>query len=220
MRRRLAIVALTVAATLPAARLSAGARARQAPAAQPSTPVQTTPGQTPPAPAGQPSPPPQTPDKPVPKPFPAPDTKQATPEKTPGAEPGALVFGSNAGMVFSPIKPDQESAYEEVLGKVQEALAKSGDPVRKQQAASWKVYKATEPFQGNTLYIAVMDPAVKDANYNVFPILQEAYGDVAAREIFEKFRNAHAGGQNITNVNPVFLMATGKVALPTAKAPD
>jgi hypothetical protein len=196
MRRRFAIVALLAAATLPAARLSADARTPQAPAAQPSTPVQ--------APATQkPSPPPQT------------TQGTATADKTPATDPGALIFASNAGMVFSPIKPDQEAAFEEVLTKVQEALAKSIDPVRKQQAASWKVYKAAEPFQNNTLYISVMDPAVKGANYNVFPILQEAYGDLAAREMFDKFRNAHAGGQNVTNVTPVFLMTTGKVAVPT-----
>ncbi len=213
MRRRFAIVALSVAATLPAAHLTAGARAHQAPAAQPSTPRQTPPPQKPSTPAGQPSTPGQPADKPVPKPFPTPEAKQATPEKP--AEPGALVFASNAGMVFSPIKPDQEGAFEEILERVQEALVKSVDPIRKQQAAGWKVYKSTEPFQGNTLYISVMDPAVKDANYNVFPILQEAYGDVAAREMFEKFRNAHAGGQNVTNVNPILLMTSGKVAVPT-----
>lgn len=134
------------------------------------------------------------------------------PDKTAPAQPGALVFASNAGMVFSPIKPGQESAFEEVLARIQEALAKSTDPVRKQQAAGWKIYKATEPFQNNTLYISVMDPAVKGADYSVFPILRDAYGDGAAREIFEKFRGAHAGGQNVTNVTPVFLMSTGKVA--------
>ncbi len=209
MRRRFAIVALVVAATLPAARLSADARASQAPSPQPSAPVQSPASQKPPAPAGQAPKPAQPPDKPAP----TAQTAQATPEKTP-AEPGALVFASNAGMVFSAIKPGQETAYEEVLGKVQEALAKSVDPVRKQQAASWKVYKATEPFQDNTLYISVMDPAVAGANYNVFLILQETYGDIAAREIFEKFRNAHAGGQNVTNLTPVFVMSTGKVAVP------
>ena len=215
MRRRLAIVALSVAATLPAARLVGGARAQQAPAAQPPTAAQAPSSQNPPAPAGQASKPAQEPGKPVPKPFPTPEEKQAPPEKAP--DPGALVFASNAGILFSPIKPDQEAAFEEILGRVQEALAKSVDPVRKQQAAGWKVYKSTEPFQGSTLYISVMDPVVKDASYNVFPILQEGYGDVAAREMFEKFRNAHAGGQNLASMNPILLMSSGKVALPVAK---
>ncbi len=212
MRRRLAIVALSVA-MLPAAHLTAGARAQQAPAAQPSAPARPPATQNPPAPAGQTAKPAQPTEKAVPKPFPTPEPKQETPEAGP-AEPGAIVFASNAGMVFSPIKPDQEAAFEEVLGRVQEALVKSVDPIRKQQAAGWKVYKSTEPFQGSTLYISVMDPVVKDGNYNLFPILQEAYGDVAARQMFEKFRGAHAGGQNVANVNPILLMTTGKVALP------
>jgi hypothetical protein len=190
MRRRLAIVVVVAAAALPAAILQQNdVRAHQT---APVKPVPQTPA---------PRPAPPKPSEPV---------EAAKTSQSP--QPTGLVFASNAGMVFSPIKPGQESAYEEVLGKIQEALAKSTDPVRKQQAASWKVYKSGEPFQDNTLYISVMDPAVKGADYSVFPILQEAYGDLAAREIFEKYRSAHAGGQNVTNVTPVFVMSTGKVA--------
>ena len=34
------------------------------------------------------------------------------------------------------------------MGKIKEALMKATDPVRKQQAASWKVFKAAEANQG------------------------------------------------------------------------
>jgi hypothetical protein len=138
----------------------------------------------------------------------APSSQPATAASPPQTQSTPLAFASNTGMVFSPIKPDHVTAFEEVLGKLREALAKSVDPVRKQQASGWKVYKATEPYQNNVLYISIMEPAVKGADYNVFPILQEAFGDVAAREIFEKYRAAFGAGLSVLNLTPV--AATGK----------
>ena len=114
-----------------------------------------------------------------------------------------LVFASDAGLLLSPIKPDRTAAFEEVIAKVREALAASADPVRKQQAAGWRIYRAEEPYQKSTLYVSLIDPAVKGADYGVFRLLQESLGDGAARELFEKFRDAHAGGQHLLNLTRV-----------------
>jgi len=133
-----------------------------------------------------------------------PATAQEQPQ-TQQAQPPGLSFDAPSGMIFNQIKPDQTAAFEEVMAKVKEALAKSTDPTRKQQAAGWKVYKATEPMgeAKNVLYVFIMDPALKGADYNVFKILQEGLGDATAREIFEKFRNAYAAGQNKINLTPL-----------------
>jgi hypothetical protein len=112
-------------------------------------------------------------------------------------------FVSQAGLVLSPIKPDRTAVYEEVIAKVKQALAASTDPVRKQQAAAWKVYRADEPYQNNTLYVSVLDPAVKGADYGVYPLLLEFLGEAPARELFEKYRDAHAGGQHILQLTRV-----------------
>ena len=47
------------------------------------------------------------------------------------------------------------------------------DATRKQQAAGWKVYKAAEPIGANALYVIIVDPAVPDAEYELFAMLQK-----------------------------------------------
>src|SRR5688500_18965601 len=139
-----------------------------------------------------------------PAPTPPPATTQAATQSGRGP---SLAFAAEAGIVLSPINPKLTAIFEEVMGKVREALEKSADPVRKQQAAGWKIYKGTEPFQGGTLYISVMDPAVKGADYNVFELLVELLGDTQARVLFEEFRTSFAASQNVVSMTPVMSMA-------------
>src|SRR5262245_47239471 len=63
-------------------------------------------------------------------------TQQTTPKR---------VFGADAGLVLNFIKPDKTADFEAVIAKLKEALQKSDKPERKQQAASWKVFKGVEP---------------------------------------------------------------------------
>ena len=91
------------------------------------------PGQTPPAaqpPAGQPP---------------------AAADPAAKKEPRISLTGSAGAFMFL-IKPDQTANFEELMGKVKEALGKSENPVRKQQLAGWKVFKAAEPSGANALY--------------------------------------------------------------------
>lgn len=113
----------------------------------------------------------------------------------------ATAFSAEAGLIFNQIKADQAPVFEESMARIREALEKSTDPVRKQQAAGWKVYKAAEDMQGNVLYVFVMDPAVKGADYDMFKILQEGLGDEKAREVFKSLAGAYAAGQNIINLS-------------------
>jgi len=60
---------------------------------------------------------------------------------------------------------------------VKEALAKSEKPERKAQAVGWKVFKATDPGPGGAaIYVFIMDPVAKGAEYSVGNILVEAFG--------------------------------------------
>jgi hypothetical protein len=140
---------------------------------------------------------------PVPQ-LPPATPQAATPQtsRTPG-----LAFASEAGIVLSPINPKLTAVFEEVMQKVREALEKSTDPIRKQQAGGWKVFKAAEAYQGNTLYISVMDPAVKGADYNVFELLVEVLGDAQARILFEEFRTSFGAAQHVVNMSPLLSMA-------------
>src|SRR5690348_1952028 len=57
----------------------------------------------------------------------------------------ARVFASDAGMVLNFIKPEKTADFEAVIAKLRDALQRSDKPERKQQAASWKVFRANEP---------------------------------------------------------------------------
>src|SRR5579864_362937 len=67
---------------------------------------------------------------------PAQPAQQAQAQKSP------YVFAADAAAILNFVKADKTADYEMVIGKLKEALAKSDKPERKQQAASWKLYKA------------------------------------------------------------------------------
>ena len=67
--------------------------------------------------------------------------------------PNARVFNGGAGLILYTIKPGSTADFEMVLNKTKEALAKSEKPDRKQQAASWRVYKSDQAAaNGNVTY--------------------------------------------------------------------
>jgi hypothetical protein len=103
--------------------------------------------------------------------------------------------------VLNFIKPDKTADFEMVLGKVKEALQKSDKPERKQQAAGWKVFKSPDAANGNVLYVFFIDPAVKEADYQISNIIIESYSGAEANEILKKYADAYAQGMNIVNLN-------------------
>ena len=70
-----------------------------------------------------------------------------------------------------------------------------------QQAASWKVFKSPEPAGANVLYVFVIDPSVKDADYTVSNILAEAFTPAELNVIYKQYADSYAQGQNIINLN-------------------
>jgi hypothetical protein len=149
----------------------------------------------PPAPATQTAPAPTTVAAQTPQ---APDATQPAA----AALPVDRVFGSEAGIIFNAIKPTSVADFENVLMRLKQALLSSADPVRRSQAAGWKIFKAAEPGpNGSVLYVFVMDPAVKGANYGVARILAEAYPEEAL-SLYRLYSGAFAAGQTMLNLEP------------------
>ena len=120
------------------------------------------------------------------------------------AAPTTHVFASDGGMVLNFIKPDKTADFEGVMAKLKEALQKSEKPERKQQAQSWKVFKSPDPAANNAaLYVFVIDPAVKGADYTVSNILAEAFPPAEVNEVFKKYAESYASGQNFVNLTLV-----------------
>ena len=128
---------------------------------------------------------------------------QAAPAAAAQAAPTARLFASDAGMVLNFIKPDKTADFEAVMVKLKEALQKSEKPERKQQAASWKVFKSPDPAAGgNVLYVFMIDPAVKGADYTVSTILAEAF-PTEVQTLYKQYAEAYASGQNFVNLSLV-----------------
>ena len=90
------------------------------------------------------------------------------------------------------VNPDKTADYEQVLQKLKAALQKIERPEAKQQLAGWKVIKNAMPQpDGSILYIHVIDPVVKDADYSITTLYYEAFTDPAERKAFyDMYRGA------------------------------
>jgi hypothetical protein len=135
---------------------------------------------------------------------------QAAAQQAPAAAPAqaapapqARIFTGDVGLMFNVIKPDKTADFEMVIGKLKEALAKSDDPVHKQMAQGWRVIKNPEPIQGgNYLYVFLVDPVVKDADYTVSRVLAKAF-PAEVQELFKVYSACFAGGVTLQNYTTI-----------------
>ncbi len=133
-----------------------------------------------------------------------PPAQQAPAQQQQQAAPTGVVFAGDAAIVLNYIKTDKAADFEAAMAKVKDGLQKSQSPERKQQAAGWKIFKSPDPsgVEGQTLYLFIIDPVVKGANYSVSAILAETNPNEAAA-IFKQYADAYGKGQvriNLTNV--------------------
>lgn len=130
----------------------------------------------------------------------------------PAPPPEALVFSSDTALILNAIKPEKAGEFEAVMARLREALQRSTDPIRTQQGQGWRVLKAVEPGPaGAVLYVFVLDPVVKGADYTVSRILAEAFPDEVA-VLWPMLRDSYAGGLNRLSLQPL-------PALPAATKP-
>jgi hypothetical protein len=149
----------------------------------------------------------------LPQTAPATTQKPAAPAQATG--PQGRIFASDVGMMFNPIKPEATADFEMVVGRLKEALVRSQDSARQEQAKGWSVYKAQEPGPaGAVLYVFVMNPAVKGADYSVTKILAEAF-PAEVQALYQKFSGAYAGPQSLINLSLV--QALGQAAGQTGR---
>jgi hypothetical protein len=114
-------------------------------------------------------------------------------------------FAGQVGILLVQIKPDQTAAYEGLLQKLKESLAKSDKPERKQMAAGWKVYKSADGMNGNTLYVHIVDPVAPGQNYlETYALISETFPS-EVQDLYAKTKDAFVAGGlgrlNLTLVN-------------------
>jgi hypothetical protein len=68
------------------------------------------------------------------------------------------------------IRPDRTADFEQVMARLHEALLKSTQPTRQQQA-HWRVVRLATPLpDGNIAYVHVVRPVIPEADYTVVQI--------------------------------------------------
>ena len=111
------------------------------------------------------------------------------------AKPVLTLEGESAVLIVL-IKPDKVADFETVVAKYKEAFAKNDKPERKQQLAGLKFFKSPTAMGGNTAFIIVADPVVKDQEYDITRIIHEVFPSEAT-DMFNKYKEAFAGRQII-----------------------
>jgi len=89
-----------------------------------------------------------------------------------GQAPAPAGATSDAVLATIIIKADQTAGFEGVMTKLKEVLAKSEKAEWKAAAANWKLFKSADaPQGGNVVYVFVVDPAPKGADYSASGVI-------------------------------------------------
>jgi hypothetical protein len=123
------------------------------------------------------------------------------------ASPGAakLSFLTPAGMLLVQIKPDHAAVFEEFAERVLTNLARSADASLRQQGAGMQIYRASEPYGDNVLYVLAIDPIVANADYELFALLDKAMpaGESVSSDAWKRYADAFAAGLSKLSLTPV-----------------
>jgi len=109
---------------------------------------------------------------------------QTAPQKT-------LFTGDVVIQAFA-INPDKTADYEQVIAKLKDALTKIEAPEAKQQLAGWKIIKnATPNPDGSIVYIHIISPVVKMADYSIMNNIYSVVKDPAEQKaVYDLYRAA------------------------------
>ena len=102
-------------------------------------------------------------------------------------------FTGDAAVMLHFVKPGSTAAYEGVMARLGEALAKSENTEtnRQAQANGWKVYRSGLDItgQGNVMYAWIIDPVMGGANYAASTIMNEVFpGEI--QQLYESYNGS------------------------------
>jgi hypothetical protein len=196
LRTMVAPLALGMIVAVSTARV-AGA---QSPSPQPATPPAA--GQ----PATQPAQQPPTGQQPTGQ---QPTGQQPAAQQPPADAAAEATFTASTGVLLVQVKAGQEAAYESLIAKLKESLAKNEKPERKAMAAGWKVYKSGEPMSGNTLYVHIVDPVSPGQNYlETYKLISETF-PAEVQDLYGKTKDAFVPG-GLGRLNLTLVSALGQ----------
>jgi hypothetical protein len=108
------------------------------------------------------------------------------------APPPKTTFTGDVVVMAYAINPDKTADYEKVISTLKDTLSKSEAPEAKQQLAGWKIIKNAMPNpDGSIVYIHIISPVVKGADYSIMNNIYAGVKDPAEQKtVFEMYRGA------------------------------
>ncbi len=101
------------------------------------------------------------------------------------APPQKTTYTGDVVLAAYVVNADKVADYEKVMATLKDALSKSTRPEAKQQLAGWKVIKnAMNQPDGSPLYVHIISPVVKDADYSITNLVYEVVTDPMERTNF------------------------------------
>ena len=123
--------------------------------------------------------------------------------------PQKFTISGDMAVLMVSVKGDKTADYEQVLGKLKDALMKSEAPEAKQQLAGWKIVKTPMPQpDGTIVYLHIITP-VAGADYSVLQNIYQIVKDPTEQKaIYDQY--VGTGAKNLS-------LLTGSVALDMGK---
>jgi hypothetical protein len=121
-----------------------------------------------------------------------------------------LTLDGDVALWTMAIKADKTADFERIMAKLRDGLAKSANPVRRQQLVGWKVMRVKSPLpDGNVAYVHVINPVVPGADYTIMQTLYDEFPD-ERQQLYDLYRGAF-----VSNLS----LAPGTMALDMDKTP-
>ena len=128
----------------------------------------------------------------------------------------AIVFRSDAGVVINAIKPKKADDFQKLMQRVRHAMLRSGNTKRQEQAKSWKIYRAQEPFDGNTVFLFVMDPVVAGVDYEFVPMLRDVMSEKDTFQLMRRIVDFYAAPRTMLTLTRNFVPSVAAAGVPAS----
>jgi hypothetical protein len=123
-----------------------------------------------------------------------------------GTDP-PLIFGTDAGIVLTFVHPDKVEEFDWVIGYLRDTLEQSDNPIRRQQAEHWQLFRSSDPGpNGAALYVSFMEPVLKGADYSIANILEQELPAERAQELVDSLTAALSQRQSILSLDTIIDM--------------
>ena len=115
-----------------------------------------------------------------------------------------LVFAAKTGVVLTFVLPDKVDEFERFLTEFRGVLAASEDPIRQQQAGTWRVFKSSDAGpNGSVVYVGLIRPVLRGANYNIATLMAEELPEDEEQSLMDRFRRTLAQPPSALNLEAV-----------------